>query len=478
MFRQAAGGRRAPDGAGNQLVLAPTAGPQAARRPDRHDPYLWAFRLLYLFTLLLYVRPNDLFPAMGTFPLAKIVAIMAPIAYIFAQQKMRRPIINWTAEVKAVFVMLGIAVLLTPISASPSDSVNTLNEVFIKAVIIFVLLVGLINTRARLQSIVSLTVFCGAWLALFAVKNYAAGNFTMKGDRIEGIVGGMFGNPNDLAAALNMLIPLAVTMAVMTAGRARLLYVACAMAMTVGVFVTFSRAGFLTFIAMSALMVWKFARSARSRALSGALILAVLMLGGLSDSYKNRLSSIVDNDKDKAGSAQQRTELLKHGLDLAIRHPVVGLGMGNFHIYSIKEKVAHNGYVETAAELGAVGLLAYLILILAPLRGLSRVERDSRASGDHDMRYLSVGLQAVLVAYIVNSFFLSIQYLWYIYYAAGYAVALRQIHAAEKARRAGALRADRAEENPAGAALPNPLQPMGKLWKSAPRKPAGSLWPA
>src|SRR5262249_9359240 len=186
---------------------------------------------------------------MGTFPLVKIVAMMAPVAYIFAQQRMRKPIINWTTEVKMVFVMLTIAILLTPIAASPADSFNTMNEIFIKAVIIFVLLVGLLNTRARLQSIISLTVFFGGWLAFFAVKSYAAGDFTMK-DRIEGVVGGMFGNPNDLAAALNMLIPLAVTMALITAGRLRALYIACAIMMTLGMFVTFSRAGFITFVAM------------------------------------------------------------------------------------------------------------------------------------------------------------------------------------------------------------------------------------
>ena len=45
---------------------------------------------------------------------------------------------------------------------------------------------------------IKLSALCGTWLAVFAIKNYATGNFTMKGDRIEGLVGGMFGNPNDL----------------------------------------------------------------------------------------------------------------------------------------------------------------------------------------------------------------------------------------------------------------------------------------
>jgi O-antigen ligase len=145
--------------------------------------------------------------------------------------------------------------------------------------------------------------------------------------------------------------------------------------------------------------------------------------------------------------------------------------MGNFHIYSIREKVAHNGYVETSAELGMIGLLAYLIIILAPLRGLAKIERERVKPGarsDLDARYMSIGLQAALIAYMINSFFLSIQYLWYLYYAAGFAVALRLIYAAEKA----------AQANGGNEAATWRRFRFGNLWKSAPLKPAGSLWPA
>src|SRR5262245_48136537 len=233
-------------------------------REDGGDHNRLAFGLLYLFTLLLYARPNDLIPAMGTFPLAKIVAILAPVAYLYAQYKVGKPIIKWTIEVKMVIVMLLLAVIFTPFAASPGDSVATLNEVFIKTVIIFILIIGVVSTRERLLAMIKLSAFCGTWLAVFAIKNYATGNFTMKGDRIEGLVGGMFGNPNDLAAALNMLIPLAVAFALMSAGGARLLYIVCALLLFCGVMVTFSRAGSVTLAAVSGVMLWKFGRGSRS----------------------------------------------------------------------------------------------------------------------------------------------------------------------------------------------------------------------
>src|SRR5262245_15461083 len=83
----------------------------AMPREDGGDHHHFAFGLLYLFTLLLYARPNDLIPAMGTFPLAKIVAMLAPLAYVYAQYKVGQPIIKWTIEVKMVIVMLFLGVI-------------------------------------------------------------------------------------------------------------------------------------------------------------------------------------------------------------------------------------------------------------------------------------------------------------------------------------------------------------------------------
>src|SRR5262245_53665977 len=107
------------------------AGPAAMRLEEGDDPYRFAFGLLYLFTLLLYVRPNDLIPAMGAFPLAKIVAIIAPLAYIYAQYLLGKPVITWTIEVKMVIVMLLLAVMFTQFVISQVDSDAQLREVFI-----------------------------------------------------------------------------------------------------------------------------------------------------------------------------------------------------------------------------------------------------------------------------------------------------------------------------------------------------------
>jgi hypothetical protein len=49
------------------------------------------------------------------------------------------------------------------------------------------------------------------------------------------------------------------------------------------------------------------------------------------------------------------------------------------------------------------------------------------------MYYLSIGVQAAIVAYIVCSLFSSIQYYWYLYFPVAYAVSLNRIREFEMA---------------------------------------------
>jgi O-antigen ligase len=240
---------------------------------------------------------------------------------------------------------------------------------------------------------------------------------------------------------------------------------------------TFSRTGFLGLIAMFAVLVWKLGRDNRAATILAAALAFGTLMAAAPGGYGDRLSTITDIASDPTGSAQMRRELLKRAVIVAIYHPIVGVGMGNYHIYSLDELVAHNAYLETAAELGLLGFAAYLVLHVAPFRSLRRIEREvlerrrSAGSGpgeaerDRDVYYLCMALQASLVAYMVCSFFASIQYQWLLYYIVAHAVAVRRIHAADRLADAAPV----SDEAPAAAD-----RGRGVLWRPSQRT-AGTL---
>jgi putative inorganic carbon (HCO3(-)) transporter len=451
--------RSSADARSGETGLTLTSGAGAARGK------LWlSFAGVYLFTLMLYARPNDLFPVLGGFPLVKIVAIGVLLIYIGSKGAAGARLSVWTLEMTMLVVIAALGLLFMPIAASPKDSMNTLTDTYLKTVVIFILMVNLTDTRRRILSIWKLVVICGAALGVGAIRSYAKGEFTVRGLRIEGLVGGMFENPNDLATALDLLLPFAVALTLISKGRARLFYLGCAAVMAIGVLVTLSRGGFLGLIALGGVLLWKLGRGRRLKTTLGVALVCGILLAATPGGYGNRIATIFNIEQDQTGSAQERRELMKRAASVAIRRPVLGVGMGNFHIYSIREKAAHNAYLEVAAELGVPGLIAYLIVIFAPLRSLRRIERQTRgmrSKSEREMYWLSVSIQAAFIAYMVCSFFASIQYLWYLYYTAAYAVALRQIHAAEEMESS-------LSNNQALAAAP-----------AANNKPArGALWPS
>jgi O-antigen ligase len=212
-------------------------------------------------------------------------------------------------------------------------------------------------------------------------------------------------------------------------------------------------------------LLWKLGRGRRLKTILTTVLICGILFAVLPGGYGARIATIFNNEQDQTGSAQLRRELLERAASLAVNRPVVGVGMGNFHIYSIREKEAHNAYLEIAAELGVMGLIAYLIVIFAPWRSLRRIERqtrDMRSKSEQEMYWMSVSIQSAFIAYMICSFFASIQYLWYLYYTAAYAVALRQIYAAEEIKISS-------PDNKAPSA-PGAKMARGILWRSFPSR--------
>ncbi|HEY0386693.1 MAG TPA: O-antigen ligase family protein, partial [Pyrinomonadaceae bacterium] len=161
------------------------------------------------------------------------------------------------------------------------------------------------------------------------------------------------------------------------------------------------------------------------------LFLTISFMALAPGNYLGRMASIFDNDLDTSGSATSRQNLLFRSLLVTARHPLLGVGMGNFYILSIHDQVSHNAYTQVSSEMGVPAMLVYILFILASLKRMREIERET-----YDERrkyrtyYLAVGLQASLLSYMVSSFFASVAYQWYIYYLVGYALCLYRLHEA------------------------------------------------
>src|SRR5262249_4859783 len=87
---------------------------------------------VYLFTLMLYARPNDLIPAIGSFPLVKIVAVGVMAIYVLSKVAAGERLSVWTLEMTMLIVISALGLLLMPTAASPKDSIDMLTDSYLK----------------------------------------------------------------------------------------------------------------------------------------------------------------------------------------------------------------------------------------------------------------------------------------------------------------------------------------------------------
>lgn len=402
----------------------------------RRRGHTLSFAGLFIFSVILYVRPYELFPALAGFKqMAFYTGLVTLIVYVGTQLALEG---NLTARPKEInlVLLLGVAAILSmPMAVDPGGAWETFNEMLLKTIVIFVVIVNVVRTELRLKMFFWLVLGVSVFLSLSAIGDYRAGVFATGAAethdlRIGGRIGGLFGNSNDLALHLVTMIPLAVALGL--SGRnpfKRLVYFGIAGLLVGGVIVTFSRGGFIGLVAATFLLVRRLGKKNRVATTAGLAFAVVLFLALAPGAFSSRLGTIFNSAADLTGSSSQRTEVLKRSVVVALRYPLFGVGIGNFHHKSPRNLETHNAYTQVAAEMGLAAMVIYIMLLVHPLRRLRLIENESYEQRDRRrFYYLSIGLQASIVGFMFSSFFGAVAYQWYLYYLVGYAVCLHRLY--------------------------------------------------
>lgn len=432
-------------------TTAATATAVAATAQDaKHETWLsrrghaLGYAGLFLYTVALYFRPYEWHPSLyGLMNLSFWFAVFTLAVFIPTQFALEnRPTVR-TREVNCVLLLCALALLSLVPAIDRGVAWGFFSDVYVKVVIMFIVMVNVTRTELRLKGLMFLALAAGCMMSWIALVDYRAGNFGFEGYRVGKLNHGMFTNPDDVGLHLVMMIPIAVALLFGTRSLLRkTIYGAFALLMLAGTIFTFSRGAFLGLLGAVVVLGWKFGR--RNKLVFFALfflfLAAVLIFAP--GHYATRLLSIFDHSLDPVGSASARQGLLLRSIYIMIVHPLMGVGISNFPLYTSAGKLSHNAYTEVGAELGIPALVIYLMLMIWSLKNLGRIERQTYPVRRTSKYYaLAVGLQASLVAYMITSFFISVAFNWYLYYLVGYAICLRRLYETQEQKATAAAAA-------------------------------------
>jgi O-antigen ligase len=231
-------------------------------------------------------------------------------------------------------------------------------------------------------------------------------------------LGSFLDDPNYLAAGL---VAAAVVATGLLRGRRPLANIALIVGMavlTVSAAATESRGALIAAgVAAIAALLFYSGRRAQVLVLLAALTAVVAMWFSVNPNAWQRISEF-----DSSGTG--RTALWKVAWRITEDHPVNGVGLDNFVeeapkytrepgqlevVRNIAERphVTHNVYLQFLAELGFVGLMLFLALLIGCMRAAWLAGRVFDAKQDGAMAALARGCLVALIAFAAASFFIS-----------------------------------------------------------------------
>ena len=390
------------------------------------EPLRGAFFWLCAFFVVYCSRPEDWIPGLSYIPIAKVTGLLALAGLIMSVGKAKRRFRDLPLEGRLLVVLV---CLLIPASLlSPVWRGGALFRAldFVKVAVAWVLIFLVVTNLERLQRIIFIqTAAVGAVAVVSLAKGHSA-------PRLQGVLGGIYSNPNDLAFAIVLSLPFALMFLLQARGLLRKLAWTFALLPTAAaLFLTGSRAGFIQLVLAGSVCLWHFGVKGRRPQLIVATLLVgtalLVFAGGKIKSRFLAISGDINSGSDQAayGSYQERRALLIGSLNGMIQYPIFGIGLGNFMTYSGRWKEVHNSYLQIGVEGGVFALTLYLFFFWCAFKNLKRLRR--RRDLEPDVVLLVGALHSSLVGFVVGAMFAPEAYQFFPYFAVGYVSTLVQI---------------------------------------------------
>jgi O-antigen ligase len=380
---------------------------------------------------------------------AVVVLLFIPLAKYLV---LERQAVVVTPVLVLVFAFLGALFLSAALSKDPTVSRTSVIGYLTEGLFLYLLVSNAVRTTRVLRQVVWVLILAGAFMGAFSIfqevthtyeNDYGGlaqidrlgtgGGFNVaSADAPEKILrprlGGPVGSENRYAQILAAVLPLALLQAFRGRKRShRLAAAICALLITGGICLTFSRGAAVAVTATLVAMV--LLRELRIRhVLALFAVLAALVVLVVPD-YITRLSSLSGVAALSSPSEQQpdasivgrQTENLAAWHSF-LDHPVVGVGPGvYFREYSRdygnrlglkylqSERRGHSLYLEMAADTGVIGLGAFLALVGTTLVLLYRAAREWRQR-DPERALLASSFFFAIFAYLACAVFLHLSY--------------------------------------------------------------------
>jgi putative inorganic carbon (HCO3(-)) transporter len=365
----------------------------------------------FLYPFLNFLQPGVFWPALAPYK-PMLVATLIAVLFELIRTRPGDAELRRRFFLHPAFIWLGVFVVVQAISVHYGGVRGMLEELDFWGVYLLFVAASLlsIHDARSLRRYVWGMMLGSAVVVAFGLYAVAVNLPTLADGRAGAY--GMYENHNDYTFIIIMVLPFAYLFLRLTRTRlAKLLLLALVVACIVGVVLSLSRGGILALVFECALILG-LTTAGKRRVLA---IVAVAMIGAVAINYQ--FSAREENQRGNytaADAENSRYELWKAARNMLVAHPVLGIGSRRFKEYSQdygeishdnRGKVAHNTYMEVAADTGILGFGSFLLMLWGIFRSARGVRlADARGDGLLEVRLATfIGLCAIMLRSLLDA---------------------------------------------------------------------------
>ncbi len=402
------------------------------------------------------------------FALSFLVLFGLPLIYYLFHR--RRPIIvDRTFQLMLVFLF--VVLVSTILSKEPPLALEWIGVFLTQGMVTYFLVVNVIRERVTFERVVTVLICTGALLGALSLYQEVTHDYTNQflglaqrnlahvedptefsvtpqdHVRLSHRAGGPMRESNYYAQILLVLLPFSLLRLRESRGLQWLLAWLLSLLILAGIFLSYSRGGFLALVLMAILAIrwqlWRF------RTMATGVCLGVLLVALAAPGYFTRMGSLgavasllaPQHDREPDGAITGRATEMLAAIAVFADHPLLGVGPAHYSPhYSVEYQTdsstafrlldrtrrAHSLYFEMAAELGVVGLTVFLTMVGMVLLSLSRLRRIF-LTYQPDLAGLLTAATLALIGFLSTALFLQLAYQRYFWFLLALSAALERI---------------------------------------------------
>lgn len=312
-----------------------------------------------------------------------------------------------------MLVFGGMAVLSILLSNDIRLGKGPLITLWLSIILYFILIMMVRSTRTLHLATMGLIV--GGILSILSPLVLGKGS-VIDGNRY----GGLWGDQNEFAAILLILIPLSIALFyTANKGLTKLLLLGGSIMLIVGLMLTYSRGGYLAFGVMIVLAMFKFVTGKnRLKILAISvpcfIVASVIFYYTIGEEFVSRMETLRFLESRESVRTEGSLNLRYYyyfelAPEIFAEDPIFGVGFRGFILHNPRGQISHNTYLEVLTGTGIVGFIPFMIILYMSWRDTRKAEKyaTKQENGLYIWAYAQA-LELGFISYCVAGLFVTL----------------------------------------------------------------------